>query len=337
MATCLVTGGAGYIGGMTARVLLARGHRVVILDDFSRGHRAALDPRAILEEGDLCDRDHVHRVLRVHRPDCVLHFAALAEVGESFQKPELYFDINVRGTIGLLDGMVRYGVETLVFSSSCTVYGAPDQLPITEALPLKAAVSPYGQSKLTVEQLLDWLQETNKIRSVRLRYFNAAGATPEHGEDHDPETHLIPLALFTALGRRPPLQVFGDDYPTRDGTCVRDYVHIEDLAEAHRLAMDRLLAGDHVPRAINLGSETGSSVLEVIRMVEEVSGIPVPHTLAPRRPGDAPALVASSALAREALGWAPTRSDLREIVRTAYEWHLAHPEGFSWRRYQSPI
>jgi UDP-glucose 4-epimerase len=328
MPTCLVTGGAGYIGGMTARLLLDLGHRVVVLDDFSRGHRAALDPRAILEEGDLCDRDHVHRVLKRHRPDCVLHFAALAEVGESFRNPELYFDINVRGTIGLLDGMVKYGVKTMVFSSSCTVYGEPDQLPITEALPLKDAVSPYGQSKLTVEQLLDWLHRTDKVRSVRLRYFNAAGAIPEHGEDHDPETHLIPLAVFTALGRRPPLKVFGDDYPTRDGTCIRDYVHIADLAEAHRLAMDRLLAGADVPRAINLGSETGSSVLEVIRMVEEIAGIPVPHVLAPRRPGDAPALVASSKLAREALGWDPTRSDLREIVRSAYEWHHAHPEGY---------
>ncbi len=328
MATCLVTGGAGYIGGMTARLLLDHGHRVVVLDDFSRGHRSAMDPRATLEEGDLCDQAHVHRVLETHRPDCVLHFAALAEVGESFARPEMYFDINVRGTIGLLEGMVKYDVGTLVFSSSCTVYGEPDSLPITEALPLKDAVSPYGQSKLTVEKLLDWLQRTEKIRSVRLRYFNAAGAIPEHGEDHTPETHLIPLAIYTALGRRPPLEVFGDDYPTRDGTCIRDYVHITDLAEAHRLAMDRLLAGDEVPRAINLGSETGSSVLEVIRMVEEIAGSPVPHKLSPRRPGDAPALVASSGLAREALGWDPTRSDLREIVRTAYEWHVANPDGY---------
>ena len=328
MATCLVTGGAGYIGGMTARLLLDLGHDVVVLDDLSRGHRAALDPRATLEAGDLRDRDHVHRVLATHRPDCVLHFAALAEVGESFQRPELYFDVNVRGTITLLEGMVAHGAGTLVFSSSCTVYGEPDHLPITEALPLKDAVSPYGQSKLTVEQLLDWLQRTGKIRSVRLRYFNAAGATSEHGEDHRPETHLIPLAIDTALGRRPPLKIFGVDYPTRDGTCIRDYVHVADLADAHRLAMDRLLAGDEVPRAINLGSETGSSVLEVIHMVEEVSGIPVPHEVTPRRPGDAPALVASAALARRALGWAPTRSDLREIIRSAWAWHTAHPEGY---------
>jgi len=224
--------------------------------------------------------------------------------------------------------MVAHNVRAMVFSSSCTVYGEPDRLPITEALPLKDAASPYGQSKLTMEQLLDWLQRTGKTRSVRLRYFNAAGATQAHGEDHDPETHLIPLAVDTALGRRPPLRVFGDDYPTRDGTCIRDYIHIADLAEAHRLAMDRLLAGDEVPAAINLGSETGSSVLEVIRMVEEVVGAPVPYDTAPRRPGDAPVLVASSDLAREALGWDPVRSDLREIVRSAYEWRAANPDGY---------
>jgi len=328
MATCLVTGGAGYIGGMTSRVLLDHGNRVVILDNFCRGHRAALDPRAALEEGDIRDREHVHRVLDLYRPDCVLHFAALAAVGESFERPELYFDVNVRGTITLLEAMVAHDVRAMVFSSSCTVYGEPDRLPITEALPLKDAVSPYGQSKLTVEQLLDWLQRTEKVRSVRLRYFNAAGAVPEHGEDHDPETHLIPLAVDTALGRRPALKVFGDDYPTRDGTCIRDYIHIADLADAHYLAMTRLLAEEPVPAAVNLGSETGSSVLEVIRMVEEVAGVPVPHEIAPRRAGDAPALVASSDLAREALGWNPARSDLREIVRSACEWRGANPEGY---------
>ncbi|MFH1532243.1 MAG: UDP-glucose 4-epimerase GalE [Pseudomonadota bacterium] len=328
MATCLVTGGAGYIGGMTARLLLDLGHHVVVLDDFSRGHRMALDPRAALEEGDLRDQDHLRRVVDRHRPDCVLHFAALAYVGESFEQPARYFDINIRGTITLLEAMAAHGVGAMVFSSSCTVYGEPDRLPITEDLPIKEAVSPYGQSKLTMEQLLDWMHRTETIRSVRLRYFNAAGAIPGHGEDHDPETHLIPLAIDAALGRRPPLKIFGDDYPTPDGTCIRDYIHIADLADAHRLAMDRLLAGAEVPRAINLGSETGSSVLEVIRMVEEVSGRPVPHETAPRRPGDAPALVASSALARRVLGWNPTRSDLREIVRSAWEWHIAHPEGY---------
>lgn len=328
MATCLVTGGAGYIGGMTAHLLLDHGHDVVVLDDFSKGHRAALDSRATLEEGDIRDQELIHRILAAHRPDCVLHFAALAEVGESFDRPELYFDINIRGTINLLEGMVANGIDAFVFSSSCTVYGEPDQLPITEALPLKDPVSPYGQSKLTIEQILDWLHRTEKIRSVRLRYFNAAGAVPEHGEDHDPESHLIPLTIAAGLGRRPPLMVFGDDYPTRDGTCIRDYIHIADLADAHRLAMDRLLAGDEIPRAINLGSETGSSVLEVIRMVEEVAGIPVAHEITARRTGDAPALVASSGLAREALGWRPTESDLREIVRSAYDWHVAHPDGY---------
>ena len=328
MATCLVTGGAGYIGGMTARLLLDHGHGVVVLDDLSRGHRSALDPRATLEEGDIRDRDFVHNALEIHRPDCVLHFAALAEVGESFRCPEMYFDINVRGTISLLDGMVKHGIGAFVFSSSCTVYGEPDQLPMTEALPLKDPVSPYGQSKLTVEQLLGWLQRTEKIRSVRLRYFNAAGAVPDHGEDHSPESHLIPLAIHAGLGRRPPLKVFGDDYPTRDGTCIRDYIHIADLADAHRLAMDRLLTGEEIPQAINLGSETGSSVLEVIRMVEEVAGCSVPHEITKRRAGDAPALVASSDLAREALGWRPTKSDLREIVRSAYEWHVSHPDGY---------
>ncbi len=328
MATCLVTGGAGYIGGMTARVLLDHGHDVVVLDNLSRGHRAQIDPRATFELGDIRDRDRVLDILSRHRPDCVLHFAALAEVGESFDKPELYFDVNVRGTITLMDAMVEARVELMVFSSSCTVYGDVDCLPITESLPIKDAVSPYGQSKLTVEQIMGWMARTGKIRSVRLRYFNAAGAVPEHGEDHNPETHLIPLAIDAALGRRPPLQVFGDDYPTPDGTCIRDYIHIADLADAHRLAMDKLLAGEEVPAAINLGSETGSTVLDVIRMVEEVSGTPVPHAIAPRRDGDAPALVASSTLAREALGWNPARSSLRELVRSAYEWRRDHPDGY---------
>ena len=328
MATCLVTGGAGYIGGMTARVLLDHGHRVVVLDDLSRGHRAQVDPRAMFELGDIRDRGLVLDVLSRHSADCVLHFAALAAVGESFDTPELYFDVNVRGTIALMDAMVAARVGLMVFSSSCTVYGGDiDCLPITEDLPLKDAVSPYGQSKLTVEQLMGWMARTGKIRSVRLRYFNAAGAVPLHGEDHNPETHLIPLAIDAALGRRPPLLIFGDDYPTRDGTCIRDYIHIADLADAHRLAMDKLLAGEEVPPAINLGSETGSTVLEVIRMVEEVSGTRVPHAIAPRRDGDAPALVASSKLAREALGWVPAQS-LREMVRSAYEWRRDHPDGY---------
>ncbi|MBM4371924.1 MAG: UDP-glucose 4-epimerase GalE [Deltaproteobacteria bacterium] len=328
MATCLVTGGAGFIGGMTARVLLDHGHRVVVLDDFSRGHRGALDPRGTLEEGDIRDRRRVRELLDAYRPDCVLHFAALAYVGESFDAPMRYFDVNIGGSVVLLEAMVEAGVPACVFSSSCTVYGEPDTLPLTEDAPLKPPVSPYGQSKLTVEQLLGWMGRTGPLRSLCLRYFNAAGAVRDHGEDHAPETHLIPLAIDAALGRRPPLRVFGDDYPTRDGTCVRDYVHVADLADAHRLAMDRLLAGAALPPAINLGSETGSTVREVLRAVEDVTGLAVPHVLGPRRDGDAPALVAGAALAREVLGWAPTRSSLHEIVLSAYSWRREHPDGY---------
>lgn len=328
MATCLVTGGAGYIGGMTTKRILDRGHRVVILDNLFRGHEESLDPRAEFRLADIRDRAAVKSVMEKYRPDCVLHFGALAYVGESFDLPELYFDVNINGSMNLLSVMVELGVKNFVFSSSCTVYGEPDRVPITEELPIKDAVSPYGQSKLAVEQLAGWLVKTGKLNAVCLRYFNAAGATENHGEDHVPETHLIPLAIGAALGTRPGLNVFGNDYETRDGTCIRDYIHIIDLADAHVLAMEKLVAGVPLPTAINLGSETGTTVMEVIKTVGECAGTPVPYTMGPRRDGDAPALVASSSLAREALGWNPSHSSITEIVETALAWHKAHPNGY---------
>ena len=319
----LVTGGAGYIGSVTTELLLDAGHDVVVFDSLERGHREAVDPRARLVVGDLRNRDAISRAVADAKPDAVIHFAAYALVGESMTRPELYFENNVIGALNLADAMLRAGVGRIVFSSTCATYGQPERVPIAEDTP-QWPQNPYGESKLLIEKALIWYERIHGIKSVFLRYFNACGATRKYGEDHDPETHLIPLVLQVALGRRGRAQIFGDDYETPDGTCVRDYVHIVDLAHAHILALTTPHSG-----AFNLGNGTGYSVKQVIDVAREVTGHPLPVDVAPRRQGDPPRLVASPDRARMKLGWKPRFDDLRAIVRSAWEWHQAHPRGYS--------
>lgn len=328
----LVSGGAGYIGSHTVLALRERGREVLVLDDLSEGHAAAL-LGAPLCQGSMLDRDFVERVFRQHRIDAVFHFAARCYVGESVTDPGRYYRHNVVGTMNLLDAMVATGVRRFVLSSTCATYGEPDRLPITEDLP-QAPINPYGTTKLIDEWLLRDYHRAHGIEAIALRYFNAAGADPEGriGEDHDPETHLIPLVVQTAQGRRDRLKVFGDDYPTPDGTCIRDYVHVTDLAEAHVLALESIERGPAQGlRAYNLGNTAGTSVLEVIRAVEQVSGRTVRYEIAPRRPGDPPRLVGSSAKIAAELGWQPRFGDIRTIVATAWRWHEQHPDGFGSR------
>ncbi|MBM4355393.1 MAG: UDP-glucose 4-epimerase GalE [Deltaproteobacteria bacterium] len=331
MPSALVTGGAGYIGSVTARLLLDRGWSVMILDNLSAGHRSAVPDGARFVQGHVGDRSVVRATLAACAPDCLLHFAALTYVGHSFEQAHDYFAVNIGGTAQLLVELVKSGTTRVVFSSSCTVYGEPDSLPIDESAPVKPAGSPYGQSKQTCETMLSWLASTGKLSFSSLRYFNAAGATETLGEDHRPETHLIPLVIDAALGRRPALEIFGSDYPTRDGTCIRDYVHVQDLAEAHVAAAELLLAPTTpvgTAHFVNLGTGTGSSNLEVVDAVRRVTGKEVPHRFAPRRPGDAPALVASNAHARKLLGWNPRFTTIESVVETAWKWRVEHPDGY---------
>ncbi len=318
MTRVLVVGGAGYIGSVCTALLRARGIEAIVFDDLSSGHLAAVTGPLVL--GDIRDRDALRAALNEGRFDAVMHFAALIQVGESVLRPLDYFDVNVGGTLNLLQAMADAGVRCLVFSSTCAIYGDPQRLPLDEGHPIRP-VSPYGETKAMVERILDACRARGQLRAISLRYFNAAGATSDGllGESHPDESHLIPLALAAALGRRPPLSVLGTDYDTRDGSAIRDYIHVVDLAEAHLLALDRLLAG--APgRAYNVGTGTGHTVREVLSSVERVLGRPVPHSDGPRRPGDAPILVADSRLARLGLGWAPRHSDLDEIIRTAARW-----------------
>ncbi len=326
---CLITGGAGYIGSHTARWMLEAGYKVVVLDNLFRGHREAVAPGACLEVGDTRDRSFVDEVFGRHRPDCVIHFAALAYVGESFEKNGEYFDVNVGGTTNILKAMNEYSCRQIVFSSSCTVYGIPESNePLDETAPIQSALSPYGESKIMVERMLQWQSETSGMRVVCLRYFNAAGASAEYGEDHKPETHLIPLAIDACVAGEPVLNVMGSDYETRDGTCIRDYVHVEDLASAHLLATEKLRRSESLPFAINLGTGEGNSVIDVIGAVEKATGKKLPHRFAPRRPGDAPCLVASCELARVSLGWEPAFPDLDSIVVSAFNWRKKFPGGY---------
>ena len=316
----LVTGGAGYIGSHTAKLLAAAGHEPVVFDDLSQGHEWAVR-WGPLERGSLIDRARVRDVVAASRVEAVVHFAASALVGESMTDPAKYFENNTLGTFNLLDGMRAAGVGTLVFSSTCATYGDPVRVPIDETHP-QAPVNPYGESKLMVERMLRWYGEAYGLRWMALRYFNAAGADPdgEIGEVHDPETHLIPLVIDGTLGRRPPVRVFGTDYPTPDGTAIRDYVHVVDLAEAHLRALERL--GNGTPsQALNLGTGRGHSVRDVIDAVRAVAGRDVPFEAAPRRPGDPPALVADPSRARETLGWTPRYPGLETIVEHAWRWH----------------
>jgi UDP-glucose 4-epimerase len=318
----LVCGGAGYIGAHMVRWLLSAGHQVHVFDNLSTGHRAAI-PDVPLIVGDLLDPLAIDSALSVSAPDVVMHFCAKALVGESVSDPYLYYDNNVVGTLNLLKAMRKHGVDRLVFSSTCAIFGAPQSARIAENHP-KAPINPYGASKLMCERLLSDAADAYGLNSVALRYFNAAGASPLGGigESHDPETHLIPNAIRAALGLGPRLSVLGRDYPTADGTCVRDYVHVDDLAQAHARAMDYLSRspGAHV---FNLGSESGASVLEVIQSVERVSGRSVPRMDSPRRSGDPAVLVADSRLARELLGWRADYVSLDQIVETALSWHLS--------------
>jgi UDP-glucose-4-epimerase GalE len=317
MSKILVTGGAGYIGSHTAHLLLKRGYEVVVVDNLSRGHRHSVDARR-LRVLDLAETEQLYLLMAAEQFHAVIHFAAYIAVGESTQIPEVYFANNVGGAASLLRAMLRAGLDKLVFSSTAAVYGTPERVPITEEMPF-APVSPYGDSKVMVERMLGWLDQYRGLRSISLRYFNACGADPESGlgEEHDPETHLIPL-LLRAVATGQPITIFGDDYDTPDGTCIRDYIHVNDLAEAHILAVESLLAG--APSgAFNAGTGTGHSVREVMRAVEEVTGKPVPHVIGPRRAGDAPVLVADASLLRRTLGWEPRITRLRDIVASAWE------------------
>lgn len=312
----LVTGGAGYIGSHTVHLLLNRGYDVTVVDNLSRGHRHNVDLER-LRTVDLSDTEALCRIFSERRYEAVIHFAAYIAVGESMRAPELYFTNNVGGSLSLLTAMVRSGVKHLVFSSTAAVYGMPARVPIREDSPF-APVSPYGESKVMVEKLLHWFDAIHGLRSISLRYFNASGADPESGlgEEHEPETHLIPLVL-RALLTGEPVTVFGDDYPTRDGTCIRDYIHVNDLAQAHILALESLLAGGASP-AFNVGTGAGYSVREVLTAVEQVTGGKVPYVVGPRREGDPAELVADSTKLRSELKWEPRCSGLREIVASAW-------------------
>jgi UDP-glucose 4-epimerase len=322
----LVTGGAGYIGSVMVEVLRARGIPVVVADDLSRGHREALDCDVPLHVGDVGDPEFVERLFSSFRCEAVLHFAASSLVGESMREPGAYFRNNVGGLNTLVSGMIRHGVKRFVLSSSAATYGDPPEIPIPETAPT-FPTNPYGESKLVCETILRWFGTLHDLSWTALRYFNAAGATATHGEDHRNETHLIPIALRAASRRADPLPVFGLDYPTQDGTCVRDYVHVLDLAEAHVLALEGLERG--AGGIYNLGNGRGFSVLEVIRSVERVTGRQVPRRNAPRRPGDPPALVASSQKARRELGWNPRNGRLDVIVESAWRWMEGHPDGYA--------
>ena len=322
----LVPGGAGYIGSIALAHLVAHGHEAWAYDDLSRGHAACV-PEGRLIRGSLADRSLLEKVLREERIDAVMHFAAYALVGESVSEPALYWENNVLGSLSLLEAMRATGVKRLVFSSTCATYGEPERVPIAEDVP-QHPVNPYGRSKLVVEHALADYARAYGLGFAALRYFNACGAAQAGrlGEDHEPETHLIPLALRVALGRREELVIHGDDYPTPDGTCVRDYVHVEDLAVAHRLALERLRPGDAL--FLNLGTGRGFSVREVIEACRRATGHPIPVRVGPRRPGDPPELVADPARAREVLGWRAGWTEIDAIVESAWRFHRQHPDGY---------
>jgi len=318
----LVTGGAGYIGSITADVLLRAGHRVMALDDFSHGHRAAVPRDVALEEVNLLDFAATRKAFGRQRPEAVIHFAAHSQVGESMKNPWKYLDENVTAGLNAMRAAVECGAKRFILSSTANLFDATGSGPITEMTEVRPG-SPYGESKRYLELALGWLEKTHGLRSTSLRYFNAAGATEEHGEDHEPETHLIPIVLRVAQGRLREVQIFGRDYDTPDGTCVRDYIHVDDLAEAHRLALE----GDG-SSAYNLGNGRGYSVQEVIEAARRVTGHPIPTVDAPRRPGAGPALVADSSKIRRELGWVPRITDIEDIVASAWRWMQRHPDGY---------
>ena len=320
----LVTGGAGYIGSVVVEELVRRSDQVTVYDNLSQGHRAAVHPDAAFVHGDLADQDALNALFADGEFDAAMHFASNTLVGESMQEPFKYLGDNVTNGLNLLRATVEHGVKRFILSSTANLFDQPARIPIDETEPIVPG-SPYGESKFILERTLYWLDKIHGLRYAALRYFNAAGATRERGEDHDPETHLIPLVLQVALGQRDHIVVFGSDYPTRDGTCVRDYIHVVDLAQAHILALDAL---DEGSRIYNLGNGHGYSVREVIEMAREVTGKGIPAVDGPRRPGDPSTLVAGSARIRAELGWEPRYPALRDIVGSAWEWHRAHPHGY---------
>lgn len=321
----LVTGGAGYIGSITVEQLILAGDQVVVFDNLYQGHRSAVHPEATFVQGDLKDRSAIDAALSVHRPEAIMHFASHTLVGESMQKPFLYLADNLTNGLNLLQSALEHGVKRFLLSSTANLFDQPERMPIDETERIVPG-SPYGESKYILERLLAWLDRTQELRYASLRYFNACGASAERGEHHEPETHIIPLILQVALGQRQEFIIFGDDYPTPDGTCVRDYVHVIDLAQAHILALHALEKGS---RTYNLGNGLGFSVRDVVEKARTVTGHPIPTRIVARRPGDPAVLVASSAKIRRELGWEPRYSDLQTILETAWQWHLSHPHGYT--------
>jgi UDP-glucose 4-epimerase len=321
----LVVGGAGYIGSVTSDLLLEQGHDVVVLDNLSRGHRGSVDPKAALIVGDMGDKQALTKAFAT-KPDAVMHFAALSLVGESVQQPALYFHNNVSNGLKLLEAMLEHDVKHFIFSSTAAVYGEPPSVPIAEDFPL-APTNPYGDSKLAFEKILKSYAPAYGLSYASLRYFNAAGASATKGEDHNPESHLIPVVLQVAAGKQEKVSIFGEDYPTPDGTCVRDYIHVSDLAQAHLLSLEHICehGGTHI---FNLGSENGFSVKQVLDEARRITGHAIPTVVGPRRAGDPAALVASSARIRTTLKWTPRKADLASIIGDAWNWHQNHPDGY---------
>jgi UDP-glucose 4-epimerase len=318
-----VTGGAGYVGSICVEHLLDRGDEVIVFDNLSEGHRQSVDPRAVFIEGDLNNPESIAGAIETSGPSAVMHFAASALVGESMVKPGQYFHNNVCGGLNLLRVMVENGVKQIVFSSSCATFGIPNKVPIDESMP-QNPINPYGESKLMFEKILRWFNRIHDLKFVTLRYFNVAGASANFGEVHRPETHLIPRMLQVALGKLPHVQIFGTDFDTPDGTCIRDYVHVLDLAAAHMLALSAERSD-----SFNLGSGGGTSVKEVLNACRKVSGLNIPTVEKGRRAGDPPRLVASSEKARRELNWNPKYASIEAIVESAWRWHVAHPDGYA--------
>lgn len=323
----LVTGGAGYIGSVVAEQLLAAGHQVIIIDNLSRGHRQAVPRGAELIVGELADKEKLGELFRTHKFEAVLHFAAFIEVGESMKFPERFFRNNTANALGVLETMLAQGVNRFVFSSTAALFGNPVRTPIEEEDALQPT-NAYGESKLLVERMLEWFHRIHGLRYASLRYFNAAGASaPDRGEAHDPESHLIPRIMNVALGKEKAIGIFGTDYPTPDGTCIRDYIHVSDLAEAHILALDALERSGRL--IYNLGNGQGFSVKEVIEGARRVTGCPIPVTESARRAGDPAVLIASSEKIRQELGWKPKFPELEKIIESAWVWHRNSPNGYA--------
>ncbi len=324
----LVCGGAGYIGSHTVYELIDRGEEVIIVDNFQTGHRGALHPKAKLYDGDIRDKDFLDKVFGENNIDAVIHFAANSLVGDSMESPLKYYDNNLYGTLVLLKAMNRHGVKKIVFSSTAAVYGEPENIPIVETDKTEPT-NPYGETKLAMEKMFKWADTAHDIKYISLRYFNVAGAheSGEIGEDHNPETHLIPLILQVPLGKRDFISIFGENYDTTDGTCIRDYIHITDLADAHILAVEKLRK-DKISSIYNLGNGEGFSVKEMIEASRSVTGHPIPARISERRPGDPAKLIASSERAKKELGWKPKFTSVEDIIKSAWKWHQNKPKGF---------